>query len=119
MTLTDERRLVTVLFADLVGFTGRAERSDPEAVRDLQRAYFAAVSAEVERFGGTVEKYIGDAVVAIFGAPQAHDDDAERAMRAALRIRDAVRIIDADLQVRIGVNTGEVVGGMGSGPQAS
>ena len=120
MTLTDERRLVTVLFADLVGFTGRAERSDPEAVRDMQRAYFAAVSAEVERYGGTVEKYIGDAVMAIFGAPRAHDDDAERALRAALRIRDAVaRLADADLKVRIGINTGEVVGGMGTGPQAS
>ena len=119
MTLTDERRLVTVLFADLVGFTGRAEFSDPEVVRDMQRAYFAAVSAEVERYGGTVEKYIGDAVMAIFGAPRAHDDDAERALRAALRIRDAVGGLEADLQVRIGVNTGEVVGGMGSGPQAS
>ena len=118
VTLTDERRLVTVLFADLVGFTGRAELSDPEAVRDMQRAYFGAVSTEVARYGGTVEKYIGDAVMAIFGAPQAHDDDAERALRAALRIRDAVSGLDGELQVRIGVNTGEVVGGMGSGPQA-
>ncbi len=118
MTLADERRLVTVLFADLVGFTGRAETSDPEAVRDIQRAYFAAASAEVERYGGTVEKYIGDAVMAVFGAPQAHDDDAERGLRAALRIRDAVGNLDSELQVRIGVNTGEVVGGMGSGPQA-
>ena len=118
MTPSDERRLVTVLFADLVGFTGRAESSDPEAVREMQRAYFAAASAEVERYGGTVEKYIGDAVMAIFGAPQAHDDDAERALRAALRIREAVAGIEADLQVRIGINTGEVVGGMGSGPQS-
>jgi adenylate cyclase len=118
VTLTDERRLVTVLFADLVGFTGRAESSDPEAVRDIQRSYFAAASAEVERYGGTVEKYIGDAVMAIFGAPQAHDDDAERALRAALRIREAVGALDGELQVRIGVNTGEVVGGMGTGPQA-
>ncbi|HYI67828.1 MAG TPA: adenylate/guanylate cyclase domain-containing protein [Candidatus Limnocylindrales bacterium] len=118
MTPTDERRLVTVLFADLVGFTGRAESSDPEEVREMQRAYFAAVSAEVERYGGSVEKYIGDAVMAIFGAPQAHDDDAERALRAALRIREAVAGLASDLQVRIGVNTGEVVGGMGSGPQS-
>jgi adenylate cyclase len=118
VTLTDERRLVTVLFADLVGFTGRAESADPEAVREIQRTYFAAVSGEVERYGGTVEKFIGDAVMAIFGAPQAHDDDAERALRAALRIRDAVQGMDDELQVRIGVNTGEVVGGMGSGPQA-
>jgi adenylate cyclase len=118
VTLTDERRLVTALFADLVGFTGRAETSDPEAVREIQRAYFAAVSGEVERYGGTVEKYIGDAVMAVFGAPQAHDDDAERALRAALRIREAVEGLGSGLEVRIGVNTGEVVGGMGSGPQA-
>ena len=90
MTIADERRLVTALFADLVGFTGRAETSDPEAVREIQRSYFAAVSGEVERYGGSVEKYIGDAVMAVFGAPQAHDDDAERALRAALRIREAV-----------------------------
>jgi adenylate cyclase len=118
MPLADERRLVTVLFADLVGFTGRAERTDPEAVRETQRAYFAAVSREVERYGGSVEKYIGDAVMAIFGAPQAHDDDAERALRAALRVRQVVGELAPDLQVRIGVNTGEVVGGPGTGPHA-
>jgi adenylate cyclase len=118
MAMADERRLVTVLFADLVGFTGRAESSDPEAVREIQREYFAAVSAEVERYGGTLEKYIGDAVMAIFGAPHAHDDDAERALRAALGIRQAVGRLASDLEVRIGVNTGEVVGGMGSGPHA-
>ena len=116
MTITDERRLVTVLFADLVGFTGRAEQSDPEAVREFQRAYFAAIASEVERFGGTVEKYIGDAAMALFGAPLAHDDDAERALRTALRIRDAVAGLDGVPEVRIGVNTGEVVGGTG-GPQ--
>jgi adenylate cyclase len=114
----DERRLVTVLFADLVGFSSRAEAADPEQVRELQRAYFAVVSREVERYGGTLEKYIGDAVMAIFGAPQAHDDDAERALRAALRIRESVTSLAADLEVRIGVNTGEVVGGPGSGPHA-
>ncbi len=119
MTLSDERRLVTVLFADLVGFTGRAEQSDPEAVRELQRRYFGAVSAEVERFGGAVEKYIGDAVMAIFGAPQAHDDDAERALRSAIGIRQAVSDVDPGLEVRIGVNTGEVVGGMGTGPHSA
>ena len=117
VTITDERRLVTVLFADLVGFTGRAENSDPEAVRELQRAYFAAVTSEVVRFGGTLEKYIGDAVMAIFGAPQAHDDDAERALRSALEIRRALSELDGGgLEVRIGVNTGEVVGGT-AGPQ--
>ena len=116
MTITDERRLVTVLFADLVGFTGRAENSDPEAVRELQRAYFAEVTREVVRFGGTLEKYIGDAAMAIFGAPQAHDDDAERALRSALEIRKALSELDGALEVRIGVNTGEVVGGT-AGPQ--
>jgi class 3 adenylate cyclase len=116
VTITDERRLVTVLFADLVGFTARAETSDPEAVRELQRAYFAAVTREVVRFGGTLEKYIGDAAMAIFGAPQAHDDDAERAVRSALEIRKAIRELDGGLEVRIGVNTGEVVGGT-AGPQ--
>ncbi|HET9880066.1 MAG TPA: BREX system ATP-binding domain-containing protein [Candidatus Limnocylindria bacterium] len=117
MTITDERRLVTVLFADLVGFTGRAEQADPEAVRELQRAYFAAVAGEVERYGGTVEKFIGDAVMALFGAPVAHDDDAERALRTAFRIREAVARVDDQLEVRIGINTGEVVGGT-AGPQA-
>jgi class 3 adenylate cyclase len=91
VTIADERRLVTVLFADLVGFTGRAEQADPEMVREIQRAYFAAVTSEVVRFGGTLEKYIGDAVMAIFGAPRAHGDDPERALRAALGIRDAIQ----------------------------
>jgi adenylate cyclase len=118
VTITDERRLVTVLFADLVGFTGRAEQADPEQVREFQRTYFGAVTREVERFGGTLEKYIGDAAMAIFGAPTAHDDDAERALRSALAIRRAVGELDGGHQVRIGVNTGEVVGGLG-GPNAS
>ena len=116
VTITDERRLVTVLFADLVGFTGRAEQADPESVREIQRSYFAAVTEQVERFGGSLEKYIGDAAMATFGAPQAHDDDAERALRSALEIRRAVGELEGGLEVRIGVNTGEVVGGTG-GPQ--
>ena len=91
MTITDERRLVTVLFADLVGFTGRSESSDPEQVRELQRAYFGVVAAEVERYGGSVEKYIGDAAMALFGVPVAHDDDAERGLRAALAFARAYR----------------------------
>jgi len=117
VTFSEERRLVTVLFVDLVGFTTRSESTDPEEVRDIQRTYFGAVAAEVERYGGTVEKYIGDAVMAIYGAPQAHDDDAARALHAALAIRRAVADSGHELQVRIGVNTGEVVGGAGSGPQ--
>jgi adenylate cyclase len=117
-TISEERRLVTVLFVDLVGFTSRSESADPEDVREIQRAYFASVAAEVDRYGGSVEKYIGDAVMAIYGAPRAHDDDAERALQAALGIRAAVAGGQDGLEVRIGVNTGEVVGGAGSGPQA-
>lgn len=108
-----------MLFADLVGFTGRAEAEDPEAVRAMQRAYFAAVSAPIERYGGVVEKYIGDAVMALFGIPVAHDDDAERSLHAAIDIREAVRQLGYGLEIRIGVNTGEVVGGAGPGRQAS
>jgi class 3 adenylate cyclase len=79
----EERKVVTVLFADLVGFTSRAERLDPEDVRALQAPYWARLRAEVERFGGTVEKFIGDGVMAVFGAPVAHEDDPERAVRCA------------------------------------
>ena len=84
----EERKIVTVLFADLVGFTARAERLDPEDVRALLEPYHAHLRSELERFGGTVEKFIGDAVMALFGAPVAHEDDPERAVRAALAIRD-------------------------------
>ena len=84
----EERKVVTVLFADLVGFTSRAEQIDPEDVRALLEPYHARLRAELERHGGTVEKFIGDAVMALFGAPIAHEDDPERAVRAALAIRD-------------------------------
>src|SRR4051812_1482506 len=104
----EERKIVTVLFADLVDFTSRAERMDPEDVRALLSPYYARLRSELEHFGGTVEKFIGDAVMALFGAPTAHDDDPERAVRAALAIRDWL-IEDGRLQVRIGVNTGEVL----------
>src|SRR5919107_5317400 len=86
----EERKVVSVLFADLVGFTERAERLDPEEVRALLAHYHSRVRGELERFGGTLEKFIGDAVVALFGAPVAHEDDPERAVRAALAIRDWV-----------------------------
>src|SRR5205807_1904925 len=78
----EERKIVTVLFADLVGFTSRAERLDPEDVRALLDPYWRHLRDELERFGGTVEKFIGDAVMALFGAPLAHEDDPERAVRA-------------------------------------
>ena len=119
MTISEERRLVTVLFVDMVGFTGRTESSDPEEVREIQRAYFETVAAEIDRYGGTVEKYIGDAVMAIFGAPRAHGDDPERALRAALGIRDAIGQGQVELEVRIGVDTGEVVGGGAPGAHSA
>src|SRR6187549_2509090 len=87
---SEERKVVTVVFVDLVGFTGRAEQLDPEDVRGLLVPYHGRAKAELERFGGTVEKFIGDAVVAVFGAPVAHEDDPERAVRAALAVREAV-----------------------------
>jgi class 3 adenylate cyclase/tetratricopeptide (TPR) repeat protein len=109
-----ERKVVTVLFADLVDFTRRAGRLDPEDVRELLAPYYARLRAELERFGGTVEKFIGDAVVALFGAPAAHEDDPERGVRAALAIRAAIAELNAsnpglDLHVRIAVTTGEAV----------
>ena len=86
----EERKLVSVVFVDLVGFTARSEQTDPEDVRALQREYFTRARREVERFGGTLEKFAGDAVMAVFGAPLAHEDDAERAVRAAAAIVHAV-----------------------------
>jgi class 3 adenylate cyclase len=106
-TTTEERKTVTVLFADLVGFTARAERLDPEEVRGVLAPYHARLRTELERFGGTVEKFIGDAVVALFGAPVAHEDDPERAVRAALAVRESMGELDA--AVRIGVTTGEAL----------
>src|SRR3954451_22421382 len=83
----EERKWVTVVFADLVGFTARAERLDPEDVRGFLAPVDAHLRGELERHGGTVEKFIGDAVMAVFGAPSVHEDDPERAVRAALAIR--------------------------------
>src|SRR5580765_3059768 len=108
----EERKVVTVLFADLVGFTGQSEQLDPEDVRHLLRPYYARLRAELERYGGTVEKFIGDAVMALFGAPVAHEDDPERAVRAGMAIREAMEDISAagrPLHVRIGVTTGEAL----------
>jgi class 3 adenylate cyclase len=102
-----ERKVVSVLFCDLVGFTARAESLDPEDVEALLRPYHERVRAELERHGGTVEKFIGDAVMALFGAPVAHEDDPERAVRAALAIRDFA--YEAGLELRIGVSSGEAL----------
>jgi class 3 adenylate cyclase/tetratricopeptide (TPR) repeat protein len=113
----EERKVVTVLFCDLVGSTARAEGADPEDVRALLSAYHERVRHELERFGGTVEKFIGDAVMALFGAPTAHEDDPERAVRAALAIRDWTQE-EGDLQVRIGITTGEALVSLGARPEA-
>ena len=86
----EERKVVSIIFADLVGSTGRAESQDPEDVRGLLSTYHARVRHELEAHGGTVEKFIGDAVVAVFGAPASHEDDPERAVRAALAIQEAI-----------------------------
>ena len=113
---------MTVLFCDLVGFTAASEAADPEDVRSRIRPYHARLRQEIEGYGGTVEKFIGDAVMAVFGAPIAHEDDAERAVRAGLRILEAIdELNEADpalsLQVRIGINTGEAVVALGARPE--
>ena len=117
----EERKVVTVFFADLVGFTGRSEQLDPEDVRSMLTPYFARLRSEIERFGGTVEKFIGDAVMAVFGAPVAREDDPERAVRAALAVREAIIELNEadpalDLHVRMAVNTGEAVVALGARP---
>jgi class 3 adenylate cyclase/tetratricopeptide (TPR) repeat protein len=103
------RKTVTVLFCDVTGSTALGDAVDPEALRALLARYFERMSAIVERHGGTVEKFIGDAVMAVFGVPVAHEDDALRAMRAAAEMRDVVP--ELGVQVRIGVHTGVVVAG--------
>ena len=102
-----ERRLVSVLFADLVGFTPFAEERDAEDVRDTLTRYFDLASEVISRYGGTVEKFIGDAVMAVWGAPTAREDDAERSVRAALDLVDAVRTLGPSIQARAGILTGE------------
>jgi class 3 adenylate cyclase/tetratricopeptide (TPR) repeat protein len=105
------RKVVTVLFCDLAGYTSTGDALDPEALRALQARYFEDARAALERHGGTIEKFIGDAVMAVFGIPVLHEDDALRALRAAAEVRDAVSQLG--FQARIGVNTGEVVAGSG------
>jgi class 3 adenylate cyclase/tetratricopeptide (TPR) repeat protein len=119
----EERRLVTAVFSDIVGSTATAEQLDPEDVHSRLSPYFARVRAELEAVGGTVEKFIGDAVVAVFGAPTAHEDDSERAVRGALAIRTAIDELNdkdpwLDLSVRIGVCTGEALVVLDRDPQS-
>jgi class 3 adenylate cyclase/tetratricopeptide (TPR) repeat protein len=111
----DERRVVTVVFADLVGFTGLSEHRDPEQVKALVDGCFERLVADIVAFGGRVDKIVGDAILALFGAPIAHEDDAERAVRAALQLHETLAAgqaeLDADVRLRVGVNTGEVLVG--------
>lgn len=118
--LGEQRKVVTVIFADLSGSTPLAEKLDPEDLRRILAAYFNQLARQIRRYEGTIDKYIGDAVMAVFGAPLSHEDDAERAIRAALAMQESIAKLNADLErdhgvrlsLRIGINTGEVVAGM-------
>jgi class 3 adenylate cyclase len=103
----EERRVVSVIFVDLVGFTQQSDQRDPEDVQAILDPYHSCARREIESFGGRVEKFIGDAVMGVFGAPTAYGDDAERAARAALAVRDSLRVLG--LRFRIAVNTGEAL----------
>src|SRR5437868_2889956 len=111
----DERRIVTVLFGDLVGFTSLSETRDPESVKNMVDQCFERLAADITAFGGRVDKIVGDAIVALFGAPVAHEDDGERAVRAALQMQRSIAgmsdQLGFDVRLRIGVNTGEVLVG--------
>src|SRR5881394_4485678 len=109
----EERKLVSVLFVDLVNSTSRADKADPEDVREVLQAYHREAKQCIEQYGGVVEKFIGDAVMAVFGAPIAHGDDAERAVRAGLRVLEAIEELNErhrlGLAARAAVNTGEAI----------
>src|SRR5947209_6218849 len=110
--MADERKLATVLFADLVGSTELGGSQDPERTRALLDRFYDAMTTEIEAAGGTIEKFAGDAVMAVFGAPAAHEDHAERALHAALSMRRRLdALFDGALSLHIGINTGEVVVG--------
>src|SRR5215218_9593823 len=119
----ERRKTVTVVFCDVTGSTALGESLDPEALRRLLARYFERMKGIVERYGGTVEKFIGDAVMAVFGVPMLHEDDALRAVRAAAEMRERLEALNDELehdwgiriQVRTGVNTGEVVAGDAGG----
>ena len=121
--LTGERRHLTVVFCDLVGSTAIASQLDPEEWRETVAAYHRAAAEAITRFGGHVAKYLGDGVMAFFGYPEAHDNDAERAARAGLAILDAISKLKqegtrANLSVRVGIHSGAVVVGLGAGKEA-
>src|SRR5438093_7295974 len=120
----EERKVVTILFADVTGSTALGERLDPERFREVMQAWAEAMREEIDAEGGTVEKFIGDAVMAAFGVPVAHEDDPERALRAAVRMLGRLDELNLDLQrthavtlqIRIGVNTGEVLAATAPAP---
>jgi len=117
----EERRIVSILFADLVGFTERSDRADPEDVRGTLIPFHRIAKAEIERHGGTLDKFIGDAAMGVFGVPAVHEDDAERAVRAALAIQQRVRQFAGEhpgreFRVRVAVETGEAVVTLATGP---
>ena len=117
--LMGERKLVTVMFADISGFTALSEELDPEAVREMMNTCFDHLVPVVEKYEGTVDKFIGDEIMALFGAPVAHENDPERALRAALEMMEALEAFNVerstDLGVHFGVNTGLVIaGGIGT-----
>ncbi|HET8843693.1 MAG TPA: adenylate/guanylate cyclase domain-containing protein, partial [Ktedonobacteraceae bacterium] len=110
--MPEERKLVTILFADVTNSTSLGESLDPEDLRALMGRYYEHAREIIGRYGGTLEKFIGDAVMAVFGLPTAHDDDAERALAAALALRQATEqdtFLGESFQLRIGVNSGEVM----------
>jgi class 3 adenylate cyclase/tetratricopeptide (TPR) repeat protein len=115
LSLSDERRIVTVLFGDLVGFTALSETRDPEQVKNLVDRCFERLAADITSYGGRVDKIVGDALVALFGAPVAHEDDAERAVRAGLAMQrslaDQATLLGVPIEMRVGINTGEVLVG--------
>ncbi len=117
--MAEERKLVTVLFADVVGSTTLGSENEPEVVRDVMARYFERMKAVAETYGGAVEKFIGDAIMVVFGVPRLHDDDAERAVRCALGMQEAMASLNhelgMDLAVRVGVNSGRAVTGGGDG----
>lgn len=115
LDLPAERKLITVMFADIAGFTRLAETMDPEHVRDLMNACFERLVPPVTQYGGTVDKFIGDEIMALFGAPVAHENDPERALRAALSMQEAIAAFNKarglHLEAHFGINTGLVIAG--------
>src|SRR5216684_3593276 len=111
----DERKLVTIVFADISGFTALSEKKDPEEVREMMNACFQSLVPVVQKYEGTIDKFIGDEVMALFGAPIAHEDDPERALRAGLEMMDAIEGINrthgTELGLHIGINSGPVIAG--------